>query len=105
VTPLRRHAIVVALMVTSYSPSPGLALQFQPTDVGRLGKPENVNAVIHWNRIATEMFPIEPGPIVASRAFAMLHAAVHSAVNGLERRYAPSTRQRLVDGTPSESAE
>ena len=102
--PLRRHVIVVALMVTSCSP--GLALQFQPTDVGRQGKPENVHAVIHWNRIATEIFPLEPGPIIDSRAFAMLHAAVHDAVNGIERRYAPyTTRQRRIDGPPSESAE
>jgi hypothetical protein len=102
VIPLRRHVIVVALMVTNCSP--GLALQLQPTDVGRLGKPENVNAVIHWNRIATEIFPIEPGPIIDSRAFAILHAAVHDAVNGIERRYEPYTIDLSFPGASVDAA-
>ena len=86
---LRRQVIVMALMVASCSP--GLALQGPPTDGGRQGEPRHVNAVIHWNRIATEIFPIEPGPIIDSRPFAILQAAVHDAVNGVERRYEPYT--------------
>jgi hypothetical protein len=82
---LRRHAIVVALIVAGCSP--GLALQQQPMDVGLHRKPPNVTAVIHWNRIATEILLIEPGPIIDSRAFAILHAAVRDAVNGIDRRY------------------
>ena len=62
-------------------------------DVGLQGKRQNVNAVTHWNRIATEVFPIEPGPIVDSRDFAILHAAIHDAVNGIERLRAVGSRQ------------
>jgi hypothetical protein len=47
------------------------------------------NAVIRWNRIANEIFPAHVGPILDSRAMAILHAAIHDAVNGVERRYEP----------------
>lgn len=49
------------------------------------------NAVLRWNRIATEIVPAAAGPIVDSRAMAILHAAIHDAVNGVERRYKPYT--------------
>lgn len=49
------------------------------------------DAVLHWNRIATEILPVEAGPVIDSRAMAILHAAVHDAVNGIERRYEPYT--------------
>jgi hypothetical protein len=47
------------------------------------------NAVIHWNRFATEVFPKQPGPILDARAFAIMNAAIHDAINGVERRYQP----------------
>ncbi len=49
------------------------------------------NPVIHWNRIANEIFPVDVGPILDSRAMAILHAAIHDAVNGIEDRYQPYT--------------
>lgn len=49
------------------------------------------NPVLHWNRIATEILPVEAGPVIDSRAMAILHAAVHEAVNGVERPYMPYT--------------
>jgi hypothetical protein len=49
------------------------------------------NAVTHWNAIATTVFPAEPGPVLDARAFAIFHAAIHDAVNGVERRYLPYT--------------
>ena len=51
----------------------------------------NLNPVIRWNRIANEIFPVDVGPVIDSRAMAILHAAVHDAVNGVERRYEPYT--------------
>jgi hypothetical protein len=51
----------------------------------------NSNPVIHWNRIANEIFPVDVGPVLDSRAMAILHAAIHDAVNGIERRYQPYT--------------
>lgn len=58
------------------------------------GNPHNDshrNPVLHWNRLATEILPVEAGPILDERAMAILHAAVHDAVNGVERRYEPYT--------------
>src|SRR5688572_18796569 len=50
-----------------------------------------LNPVLRWNRIANEIFPVEVGPIIDSRAMAILHAAIHDAVNGVESRYEPYT--------------
>jgi hypothetical protein len=50
-----------------------------------------LNPVLRWNRIANEIFPVEVGPIIDSRAMAILHAAIHDAVNGVEPRYEPYT--------------
>jgi hypothetical protein len=47
--------------------------------------------VIHWSAIAATIFPRQPGPILDGRAMAILHAAIHDAVNGVERRYLPYT--------------
>jgi hypothetical protein len=49
-----------------------------------------VNPVLHWNRVATEQVAAI-GPIIDSRAFAILHAAIHDAVNAVERRFEPYT--------------
>lgn len=47
------------------------------------------NAVVHWNTIAGEAFAPSQGtnPMAQSRIFAILHAAVHDAVNAIDRRY------------------
>jgi hypothetical protein len=49
------------------------------------------DAVTHWSEIANGILPAEPGPILDARAFAILHAAIHDAVNSIERRYQPYT--------------
>ena len=41
------------------------------------------NPVIHWNSIASELM-VDPGPIIDSRAYAILHTAIHDAVNGVD---------------------
>ena len=48
------------------------------------------NAALKWNAIATEAFLPSQGtdPLNQSRAFAMLHAAIHDAVNAVDQRYA-----------------
>jgi hypothetical protein len=43
--------------------------------------------VTHWNRLATEIFPVEVAPIIDARAMSILHAGIHDAVNGIERRH------------------
>jgi hypothetical protein len=58
--------------------------------VAAAAEPKNAgNAVTHWNQIATEILPVEAGPIIDSRAMAILQAAIHDAVNGIDRRYEP----------------
>jgi hypothetical protein len=62
------------------------------------------NPVLHWNRIATEILPVEAGPVIDSRAMAILHAAVHDAVNGVERRYEPYTADLASPGASLDAA-
>ena len=49
------------------------------------------NAVTHWNTIATAAVLVSPGRILDSRALATVHAAIHDAVNAIDRRYQPYT--------------
>jgi hypothetical protein len=62
-----------------------------PTSVASQEQPGDGNAVTHWNGIATGIFSADPGPILDGRALAVLHAAIHDAVNGVDRRYEPYT--------------
>ncbi|MBA2304573.1 MAG: phosphatase PAP2 family protein [Acidobacteria bacterium] len=61
------------------------------------------NAVTHWTAIASDLM-VDPGPIIDSRAFAILHAAIHDAVNGVERRYRPYTADLSFPGASLEAA-
>ena len=47
------------------------------------------NAVVHWNTLAGEVFAPSEGtnPMAQSRTFAILHAAIHDALNAIDRRY------------------
>jgi hypothetical protein len=47
------------------------------------------NAVTHWNAVATEAFIPSQGtnPVAQSRTFAILHAAIHDALNAIDRRF------------------
>ena len=49
------------------------------------------NPVTRWNAVAIQVLPVDPGLVMDSRAFAIVHAAIHDAVNGVERRYQPYT--------------
>jgi hypothetical protein len=51
--------------------------------------PAKADEVLRWNRVATEAAArAETDPFTESRALAILHLAVHDAVNSVERRYA-----------------
>jgi PAP2 superfamily len=56
------------------------------------GRPR-ANAVTHWNAVATDAFAPSQGtnPMVQSRTLAILHAAIHDAINAIDRRYEPYT--------------
>jgi membrane-associated phospholipid phosphatase len=47
------------------------------------------NAVTHWNAVATDALTPAQGtnPMAHSRTLAIVHAAIHDAVNAIERRY------------------
>jgi hypothetical protein len=66
-------------------------------------QPGEGNAVTHWNAIASELMVVE-GPVLDLRAFAIFQAAVHDAVNGVERRYEPYTADVSSPGASVEAA-
>ena len=51
------------------------------------------NAVVHWNTVAADAFAPSEGtnPMAQSRTFAILHAAIHDALNAIVPRYEPYT--------------
>lgn len=65
---------------------------------------EDGESVLRWNRIAGEIVPAAAGPIVDSRVMAILHAAIHDAVNGIERRYQPYTADLSFPGASLDAA-
>ena len=62
------------------------------------------NAVTHWNRLATEILPVAVGPVIDARAMAILHAAIHDALNGIERRYEPYAADLSAPGASVDAA-
>lgn len=52
------------------------------------------NAVLHWNAVAAEAFAPSEGtnPMAQSRTLAILHAAIHDALNAIVQRYESYTR-------------
>jgi len=54
-----------------------------------LARAAQSNAVTEWNSIATSAVLINPGRILDSRALAAVHAAIHDALNAIDRRYQP----------------
>jgi membrane-associated phospholipid phosphatase len=66
--------------------------------------PRRLNAVIAWNAVATEAYLPTQGlePLPQSRTFAMMHAAIHDALNATHQRYEFYTPGMLVvrDASP-----
>jgi hypothetical protein len=90
---LRTPLLAVALVFLSVGSSSGGQQE-----------PRGGNPVIRWNRIATEIFPVAIGPILDARAMAILHAAIHDAVNGVEFRYEAYTAGLFFPGASVDSA-
>lgn len=61
------------------------------------------NAVLHWSALASQLM-VDPGPIIDSRAFAIVSASIHDAVNGVERRYAAYTIELSSPGASLDAA-
>jgi hypothetical protein len=90
---------IVLLVVGCSSALAGRATSDEPN-----AAPRHPNAVLQWNRVATEILPVEAGPIIDSRAMAILHAAIHDAVNGVDRRYRPYTADLDSPGASVDAA-
>ena len=73
------------------------ALLLRPWPAAGAGQPSTPdgNAVTRWNTIATAAVLVDPGRVRDSRTMAMVHAAIHDAVNAIDRRYEPYTSDLL----------
>jgi hypothetical protein len=61
------------------------------------------NPVTRWSAVAADLM-VDPGPILDSRALAVLYAAIHDAVNGVERRFQPYTADLHSPGASLDAA-
>lgn len=96
----RRRALVQLLATTALAVSaatamtlPGVAQAAGGETTGTQPLLRPANAVVHWNTVAIDAFtPIQgTNSIGQSRVFAILQAAVHDAVNAIDRRYSSHT--------------
>ena len=71
---------------------------------GRESQVPSGNAVTQWSGVAIDVLPVDPGLLTDSRAFAILHAAIHDAVKGVERRYLPYTADLSAPGASVDAA-
>jgi membrane-associated phospholipid phosphatase len=74
-----------------------------PMSVAGQDDSESGNAVAHWSAVGARLM-VDPGPILEARPFAIFHAAIHDAVNGLERRFQPYTADLSFPGASLDAA-
>jgi len=79
-----------------------LLLGLSPT-AGQASAPDG-NAVTRWNTIATAAVLVDPGRVRDSRTMAVVQAAVHDAVNAIDRRFEPYTSDVSAPGASVEAA-
>jgi hypothetical protein len=67
--------------------------QARAEEVVAVGDQGSGNAVTHWNSVTLDSFAPTEGtnPMMQSRTLAILHAAIHDALNAIDRRFAPYT--------------
>jgi membrane-associated phospholipid phosphatase len=95
----------VAILCTNLWSATGTDLQEQ-----RQKPPEtsaqSVNQVIQWNKILLAIVRtpgVQPATVHPTRSFAMMHAAVYDAVNGIDRTHAPYLVK--VSGVPKHTSQ
>ena len=98
-------------MTTRPSRAPGLWLTVFLTVTGFASMagaaPPAGNAVLEWNALATEAFLPSQGtdPVNQSRTYAMLHAAIHDALNAIRQQFQAYTPGLpLLPGASPEAA-
>jgi hypothetical protein len=63
------------------------------------------NEAVLWNGVASDVLAgAQTDPLTESRILAILHLAIHDAVNAVEPRYAPYRFAARVDGASPEAA-
>jgi hypothetical protein len=85
---LRRGGAAAALALMLTAPA-----NAQDVQSARGGHGSRGNAVTHWNTVATDAFTPSQGtnPMAQSRTLAIFHAAIHDALNAIDRRFEPYT--------------
>jgi hypothetical protein len=65
------------------------AIHADEGDRGRPAYRRQTNPVVHWNAVAAEAYAPTQGliPLAQTRTFSILHAAIHDALNAIDRRY------------------
>ena len=99
-TTIFRHRLTPALLAIVFA---GAAAGHSAAAADR----PNENAVTHWNVIATNAFTPSQGtnPMAQSRTLAILHAAIHDALNAIEPRFqAYSPGLGRANGASAEAA-
>jgi PAP2 superfamily len=97
-----RFALFIALALTACeadSADPPAA----PVAAADDTRQHRLNPVIRWSKVAHKLM-VDPGPVIDSRAFAILYAAIHDAVNGIERRYEPYAADLSFPGASVDAA-
>jgi PAP2 superfamily len=72
--------------------------------VQSLPNSQSASVVLRWNAVALQVLAVDPGLVLDSRAFAIMHAAIHDAVNGVEPRYQPYTANISSPGASLDAA-
>jgi PAP2 superfamily len=85
--------LVRAAAIIGVTMSLATAAQAEEAGVALTVDEDSGNAVTHWNTVALDAFAPTQGtnPLTQSRAFAILHAAIHDALNAIDRRFEPYT--------------
>ena len=86
--------------------APAAIVFFQLPHMGALAAPAAGDAVMLWNAnagVAATKACIAPfdDPFHESRIYAMMHIAIHDALNAIDRRFEPYTFDKKADTRPS----
>jgi PAP2 superfamily len=97
---LSRILALIGVVIILATPGPA-----QEANVAHAANKPGGNAVTHWNTIATDAFTPSQGtnPMAQSRTFAILHVAIHDALNGIDRRFEAYTQG--LDEAPGASVD
>jgi hypothetical protein len=97
--------VILTLFLCSLSFAETLsAIEVNPQQETATRPIQNGNSVTQWNAIALQVLTSDPGLVLDSRAYAIMHAAIHDAVNGVERRYKPYTADLSSPGASVDAA-